>query len=192
MTLTAIPSTRKTSVNERLVIDASVAIAFLREERYSSPVREALRIWSTEGTELMVPSHFWLEVTNSLIRRHGNSPNQVVEELINLDRLELQTIYLDRPLLLLVIEPMAELGLSAYDGIYLALARATGSRLATLDARLAAAAGDLGLLLSGEEPRRLSETAAVYGRVTDGAAAWAHSAAVGAEIARLRRQFTES
>ena len=139
----------------------------------------------------MVPSHFWLEVTNSLIRRHGYLPSQVVEDLVNLDGLHLQSIDLDRPLLLLVIDPMAEFGLSAYDGIYLALARATGSRLATLDARLATAAGELGLLLTGEEPRRLSETAAEYGSGNPAAAAWAHSAVVGAEIARLRRQFAE-
>lgn len=176
---------------ERVVIDASVAIASLREERYTPPVRAALRTWSGAGVELLVPTHFWLEVTNSLIRRHGYFPSQVVEDLVALDQLKLKTIDLDRPLLLLVIDPMAEFGLSAYDGIYLALARTTGSRLATLDTRLAAAAGELGLLLTGEEPRRLSETAATYRSGGPAAAAWAHSAVVGAEIARLRRQFAE-
>jgi predicted nucleic acid-binding protein len=185
---TVIPNTRKTSVSERFVIDASVAIASLRDERYSSPVRTALRRWSTSGIELFVHSHFWLEVTNSLIRRHGYLPSQVVEDLVNLDRLGLQTIELDRPLLLLAMDPMVEFGLSAYDAVYLALARATGSRLATLDARLAAAGGAIGLLLTGEEPRRLSETPATY-RSAALDPGWAHSAVVGAEIARLRREF---
>lgn len=49
---------------ERLVIDASIALAFLREERYSTPVRAALRRWVAGGAELFVPSHFWIEVTN--------------------------------------------------------------------------------------------------------------------------------
>lgn len=174
---------------ERLVIDASIALAFLREERYSTPVRAALRRWVAGGAELFVPSHFWIEVTNSLIRPHHYLPSEVVEDLVNLDRLGLQTTELDRPVLLLALDPMMQSGLSAYDAVYLALARSTDSRLATLDARLADAAGERGLLLSGDGQSRLSESAAAYRSTPRDDPAWAHSAVVGAEIARLRREL---
>jgi predicted nucleic acid-binding protein len=188
-TLTAIRNTRKTIMVERLVIDASVAIAFLRDERYSLPVQAAVQSWSSARAELLVPTHFWLEVTNSLIRRHGYAPSQVLADFVTLDGLELQTIDLDRPLLLLAMDPMVDFGLSAYDGIYLALARAMGAKLATLDGRLAAAAGDLGLLLSDDQQSRLSENVTVYRSAAVDDPGWAHSAVVGAEIARLRREF---
>jgi predicted nucleic acid-binding protein len=189
MTPTAIRSTRRTSVAERLVLDASVALAFLRNERYSAPVRAALGRWVAARAKLLVPTQFWLEVTNSLIRRHGYGPSEVVADLVHLDGLGLQTTEFDRPLLILALDPMAQFGLSSYDAIYLALARSTESKLATLDARLAAAAGELGLLLSDQEPHRLAEAAEPYRSSATADPAWAHSAIVGAEIARLRREL---
>jgi len=75
--------------------------------------------------------------------------------------------------------------LSAYDAIYLALALSTDSRLATLDRRLAEAAGDAGLLIGDA---RVSEPRSAYRADADSYAGWSHTAIVGAHIAELRRQ----
>jgi hypothetical protein len=74
--------------------------------------------------------------------------------------------------------------LSGYDAVYLALTMALDARLATLDDRLADAAGDRALRL-GRGRRAISEPDAPYGR-PEALAAWAHSAVIGAHIAKLR------
>lgn len=174
---------------DRVVIDASVAIAFLREEVHSQRVRTALAGWAAHGATLLVPAHFWLELANVLIRRRALSPAEALEGLLELDRLGLQTVETDRPTLLLAMDQMARFGLSAYDAINVAVALSSGSQLATLDARLAAAAGERGLLLSDEQPGRLSESAALYRESGATDPGWAHSAVVCAEMARLRREL---
>jgi predicted nucleic acid-binding protein len=172
-----------------VVVDASVAIAHLMDEAEAPYVSEALMAWARAGVVLLVPSHFWIEITNVLVRRHAQPAGEVVEDLVNLDDLGIRTADLDRPMLLLAIDYMARLGLSAYDSIYLALAVSTGASLATLDTRLAAAAGEHGLLLARGGPKRLAEGTVPYGTPTP-AAPWAQSAVAGAHIARLRRQLS--
>lgn len=174
---------------DAVVIDASVAIAHLIDMTDAQHVSEALIGWAQAGVVLLVPSHFWVEVTNVLMRRHAQPAAEVVEDLVNLDDLGIRTVDLDRPMLLLAIDCMARLGLSAYDSVYLALAVSSGAMLATLDRRLAAAAGEHGLLLAGGGPRRLAEGTAAYETATQ-AVPWAQSAVAGAHIARLRRQFS--
>jgi predicted nucleic acid-binding protein len=175
-------------MGDRVVIDASVAMALLVAEKQSDVVRSATAAWSGAGIELVVPSHFWVEVSNSLVRRHSKSTGAAIAGLVLLDELGLLTIDLDRPTLLLALDQMATYGLSAYDAVYLALARATDAQLATLDRRLAEAAGVRGLLIGDDEPRRLSDGAAEYEARRERASPWAHTAAVGAHIADLRRQ----
>jgi predicted nucleic acid-binding protein len=171
---------------ERVVIDASVALAHLLDEVGTNDARDALARWTLSGTQLLVPSHFWVEVLNSLVRRHAQPPDDVIYDLVNLDGLGLKTVEPDRPLLLLTIGQMASFGLTSCDAIYLALAQATDSQLATFDRRLASAAGDLGLLIGSDHPRGVSESPATYRQPEEGYTGWAHSAAVGAYIADLR------
>jgi predicted nucleic acid-binding protein len=120
-----------------LVVEASVALAIVRQERGSDTAAAVLR----DAAELVVPELFWLEVVNVLLRRHGLPPEVVVEAIRELDELELTTVQLDRPTLLLALDQAARSGLTACDAVYLALAEAADLDLLTLDVRLAAAAG---------------------------------------------------
>ena len=172
---------------DRVVVDASVALAHLFDETGTPAARAVVAEWTRSSTELLVPSHFWIEVANALVLGNGFGPGEVVAEFVNLDDLGLTTVELDRPLLLLAIEQMARYRLSAYDAIYLALALATESKLATLDRRLAEAAGDVGILIGGDGSGRISEASSTY-RGSEAYAGWAYSAVVGAHIAELRRQ----
>ena len=137
-----------------------------------------------DSAELFVPSLFWVEVLNVLVRRHGWDAAAVAEGMVRLDRLEVRTVELDRSLLLLAAGEMEARGLSAYDAAYLALAMALDARLATLDDRLARAAGRRAIHL-GRGPRSIAESAVTYER-PEALAAWAHSAVVGAQLAKLR------
>ncbi len=105
---------------DRVVVDASVGLAYLRDEVGTAAARAAVAAWSDSATELLVPSHFWIEVTNSLVRRHAHPPSAVVEHFVDLDVLGVRTVEIDRPLLLLAIDQMVRSGLSAYDAMYLA------------------------------------------------------------------------
>jgi predicted nucleic acid-binding protein len=175
-------------VAESIVIDASVAIALVRHEPRRPAIWAATRSWATARIRLLVPSIFWVEVVNALVRKHHRAETEVVEALATLDELAIETIELDRPTLLLALVPMSEAGLSAYDALYLALAISTESRLATLDRRLAEVAGSRAVLFVEGGPGRLAEPPAPYERDAGRAPAWVRSAAVGAHIAELRRR----
>jgi predicted nucleic acid-binding protein len=125
---------------DRLVLDASAALAILRGEPAAGEVVARLRA-ALEAGPVRVPDLFWLEVVNVLVRRDGWDPDAVVEAIQALDELGLDTAPVDRPLLLLGLDLMAALGLTAYDAAYLALAEADDAALLTLDDRLSAAAG---------------------------------------------------
>jgi predicted nucleic acid-binding protein len=92
---------------ERIVVDASIAISLLVAEPASPKVRLLVRRWADLGAELIVPTHFWLEVTNVLSRRYRRPSQTTIEDLILLDGLGLRTLEADRPLLLLAIDAMA-------------------------------------------------------------------------------------
>ena len=171
---------------DRVVIDASVAVAVLVEESGSQAVRTMIRGWAGSRAELLVLSHFWIEVTNALVRRHGWTPAAVVEGFIVLDELGARTVESDRPLLLLAIDHMERFGLSAYDAVYVALAQSTEARLATLDHRLAQAAVEAGLLVDPDRPTRLAEDRAIYTATRQTRPSWAGSAVVGRHLAELR------
>ena len=173
---------------DRVVIDASVVLAYLTPEVGSHDAKDAIAAWRASATELVVPAHFWLEITNVLGRRPGLGPQDVVAMFVDLDYLELQTIELDRPLVLLALDQMVRSGLTVYDAVYLALALSIKGRLATLDRRLAEAAGDAGMLIGSGGAGRISETTSTYRADAGEYVGWAHTALVGAHIAELRRQ----
>lgn len=177
---------------ETIVIDASVAIALVREERQTPVVEAAARGWTARRMAVMVPSHFWAEVVNVLVRRYRLSQADVIDALATLDQLAIETIELDRPTLLLALAPMSQAGLSAYDALYLALAISTESLLATLDRRLADAAGSRAILVAEDDPHRLAETRLADGQETKRELSWVRSAAVGGYIAELRRRAIAS
>lgn len=144
-----------------VVLDASAALALVRLEPAAPTVEAALRSLSGDERRI-VPDVFWLEVANVLIRRYGVRPDKVVEALRELDELSLESVRLDRAVLLVTLDLAARHGLSAYDGSYLALAEVEDARLLTLDGALAAAAGPRAIRLSADGPRRLAETPAAY------------------------------
>lgn len=141
-----------------VVVDASIALALVHGEPGSDAAAAALR----DADELAVPELFWLEVVNVLLRRDGLPAEVVVEALRELDELDLATLPLDRPTLLLALEHAVRAGLSAYDAAYLALAEAGDLDLLTLDTALAVAAGARAVGL-GREARGASEAPPPYG-----------------------------
>jgi predicted nucleic acid-binding protein len=172
-------------MRERLVLDASAALAILRGETGRYAVLQVLA--APEARELLVPDHFWLEVMNVLIRRHRHSLADALDALVNLDELGLATAPIDRPLLLLVLDAMAAHGLSAYDAGYLVLAVALDADLVTLDVKLAIAAGERDVL--GTRRRAaVSDERTAYGS-TNPVAAWA---GFGSYLAKLRAEAIET
>lgn len=164
-----------------VVIDASVAVAIARREPDGAPAVAAINLWTRDGVRIVVPSHFWLEVTNTLQRRHRWGSAAVFEAIHELDRLAFETAEVDRPLLLSAIDLSERFGLSAYDAAYLALTDALGGTLFTLDRALRAAAGSRAASPDGH---RLSESAVVYER----AVTWPNYKHASAYLAKLRAE----
>jgi predicted nucleic acid-binding protein len=171
-----------------VVVDASIGIARVRPELASPSVRRLLTSLAADGSRLLVPAHFWIEVINALGVRHRMSVPEIAEALHELDQLAVETVEVDRPLLLSATTLLAGHRLTAYDALYLALAEARDARLATLDRELAAAAGGRAIRLEDAgPPRRLAEQRAAYGApVTTAAADPGRWPGFGAYLAELR------
>lgn len=142
-----------------LVLDASVGIPLIRDEALSADVDARVHEAKQAGLRLLAPSLFWLEVMNVLGRRYQLQPDAVLEAMVELEAAGIETVDLDRPMLLLAMDAMARFGLTAYDAAYLALAEAADADLLTADALLARAAGERAQLVG---PRRIGEARARY------------------------------
>jgi predicted nucleic acid-binding protein len=176
-------------MREQVVVDASVGIAYVRDESATAAVDRAAAAWSLEGARLVVPAIFWLEVVNVLGTKHRYGAAQVTEALRELDELGLETVDMGRPELILVADAVERHRLPAYDAAYLVLARQLSAPLATLDRQLAAAAGPLGMLLDEERGHRTSEVAAPYGtREAAPPSSLPDYAGLGAYLGELRRR----
>ncbi len=173
-----------------VVLDASVAMTLLLRQRGFDGVDRKVEQWLAQGVELTGPMHFWLEVSNALVRRHGLTGVQLMETIHRLDELGLATIPIDRPLLLLALDRAERYGLTTYDAAYLALAETLDTRLYTTGRALLAAAGSRGLGLNDEAEHRLSEVRAPYG--AERRPSWPDYGGASAYLAKLRAEASRS
>ena len=127
----------------RLVLDASVAVAWCFEDETTSYSERILDLLST-GNEALVPSIWPLEVSNALWvaeRRRRVTETNATRFLTKLSGFP---ISLDSPGIARHFDPILAIShrcnLSAYDAAYLELAIRSGLPLATLDNGLKRAA----------------------------------------------------
>jgi predicted nucleic acid-binding protein len=173
-------------MNDRVVVDASAVLAFLLDEDGADDVGSKLRTWRVSDVEILVPSPFWLEVSNSLLRRHRMNASRVIEAIHAIDEFGPSTVEVDRALVLLVIDRADRFGLTAYDAVYLALAEALDATLFTADRVLLAAAGSKGLQVVESQGHRSSERAAPY--ATPRRSTWPDYTEASAYLAKLRAE----
>jgi predicted nucleic acid-binding protein len=125
------------------VIDASATLPW-RFEDEATPWTESLLDRIEGGEEVLVPTHWPLEVANTLLvgRRRGRITSQQLTEFI--DDLAALPIRLEMPPAPAHWRPILALAeqyrLTAYDAAYLELVQRTGLPLATLDGDLRKAA----------------------------------------------------
>jgi predicted nucleic acid-binding protein len=172
----------------KALVDASVAIPYVHAEESSAAVRRWLARWMADGSRLAAPHHFWLEVVNSLARRHHYSGASILEAVHELRQLPIESVELDEPAIVLVIDALERHGLSAYDAQYLALAEQLDVSLVTLDRRLAVAAGSRAIDPTGLSPR-LSETPGLY--TSASGITWPDYAGAASYLASLRAQLAQ-
>jgi predicted nucleic acid-binding protein len=169
-----------------IVLDASVAISIVRDEPSAPGIRRALDEWTVDGRQLLVPSLFWLEVVNPLVRRHSWAGLEVLHAIHQLDAMDLTTVEADRTQVLLTLDLAERHGLTSFDAAYLALAQMSKADLATLDIDLARAAG--GRAIELDRRQRLSETPAVY----EHDVTWPDYERASAYLAKLRVEAREA
>jgi predicted nucleic acid-binding protein len=170
-----------------LVVDASAALSIVLGEPAGRDVADRLRRHLSDGGPIEVPDHFWLEVTNVLVRRYRYALEDVIDAIRLLDQFGMESSPIDRPVLLLALDRSIEHGLTVYDAAYLGLAEAAEAELLTLDADLATAAGSYATARPARGPRRTNEKRGAYGS-RPRSNAWARH---GQLLADLRRRATE-
>lgn len=172
-----------------IVLDASVAVPLVHHEDESDRWRRAVASWFRANRRVIVPDHFWLEVSNSLIRRHRYSGTEMLEAMHVLDDVVAETVTLGRPTLMLALDRAERFGLSTYDAAYLALAETLDAELATMDRALGQAAGPR--LVSGvRTTHQLSEDRVGYG--TPARVTWPDYAGAASYLSSLRAGLQRS
>ncbi|HEX5579187.1 MAG TPA: type II toxin-antitoxin system VapC family toxin, partial [Candidatus Limnocylindria bacterium] len=109
-------------------------MALAWEEPASRAVAARVAELRSNGHRLLVPSVFWLEVMNVLARRYRVEPAALLEALVELEAVGIETVEFDRPMLLLALDAGFRHGLTAYDAAYRAVADASDAQLLTGDA----------------------------------------------------------
>ena len=168
-----------------VIVDSSLALAWVLGQPQPNWARRLRMSAQRPGTDIRVPTAFWLEVGNILVRHRGMTHDQMLEGLIRLESMGLADVELDRPTRLRALGLAFRHRLTTYDAVYLALAVDMGARLATLDEELGQAASRYGLRYGDDRPRASRESGPGYhaDRAPDPVAL----AAIGAYIARFRR-----
>lgn len=129
----------------RFVLDASVALGWILDSPvppYAARVKQHLM----DGARAAVPGLWHLEVANGLVmaeRRHILKANEVDAAILVLEQVAAQALETEGDMVPLrgAFTTARIYALSAYDGVYLELARRLQLPLATLDHALRAAAG---------------------------------------------------
>ena len=144
------------SLPPRLVVDASVAVAWITDEPISPWARGLLR----QGYSIMAPPIFWTECANAfwrIARTTKGSGFDAAAALGGILALPVEIAAPDPSMAAAALALATRLDHPAYDCLYLALALSRGAALATADARFARVLrrdGVLpaGLLLTPPEP----------------------------------------
>lgn len=165
-----------------VVIDASVALAWVLDEPEGSEIEAVLLQWCSSRRTLLIPAHFWLEVINRIRRVHGTDGERMLATVHRLDSFGIQTVDSSRPMLIQVIDRVERHGLTPYDAMYLALAETVDGQLATLDTTLAAAAGARAITFG--QGRRLHDVSVPY----EHGVTWPNYKHASAYLARLRAE----
>lgn len=147
----------KAGVSDRLVIDASVTVAWCFEDE-KTPYTEEVLDKMDGGVEAVVPSLWSFEIVNALLQAERRKRLTAAQATVFLEQLEGFNIVVDsapRPRIFgwIFLEARQQ-NLTAYDAAYLELALRRGLPLATLDANLKRAAKDLGVPIAHSDSGR--------------------------------------
>ena len=141
----------KAGVSNRLVIDASMTVAWCFEDKKTSYTEGAFGKM-VEGAEAVVPSLWPFEIVNALLQAERRKRITAAQATTFLEQVGNFNIVIDSAprsrIFDWVFLEARQQNLTAYDTAYLELALRRGLPLATLDANLKKAAKDLGVPLA--------------------------------------------
>jgi predicted nucleic acid-binding protein len=132
-----------------IVVDASVMVAWLLNEPHLSLGDEVYGLLATE--RIFVPAHWPAEIGNAMVMSIRRGRMSVADQSSMMRRLSTLDLVVQPHAEPAAIDRLVQLavqeGLTAYDAAYVALARDTGSALATIDREMRASAKRLGVVL---------------------------------------------
>ena len=120
------------------VLDASVGVKWCHQEELSEKASHFLERLIRREIRIVVPEFFFVEFANVCVKRLNKkmiTPDQALSDLDETLKLSLES-YPDRELSDVALENALRLGISAYDGLYIALAEIYVAPLVTADEML--------------------------------------------------------
>lgn len=122
----------------KIVIDASVVLKWIpgKNEIEVEKAVEIFKAMMKDKLEVYAPTFLLIEVLNILIRKRKLRRDIILESMQKLSSGKIKFIDLDISDLDQIEEMMCKFGLTAYDAIYLNLARIKGCKVLTTDKEL--------------------------------------------------------
>ena len=138
----------KATVSNRLIIDASVTVAWCFEDEKTSYTEEVFD-QMVDGAEAAVPPLWSFEIVNALLQAERRKRITTAQATLFLEQVGNFNIVVDSAPRSRIFEwiflEARQQNLTSYDAAYLELALRRGLPLATLDDQLKKAAKDLGI-----------------------------------------------
>ena len=122
----------------RIVIDSSVVLKWIpgEDEELVSEARQVYKLMTGDKLEIFAPTFLLIEVLNILIKKRKANYILVKKDIDRLSQGKIKFIELVVADLQQIEEIVYKYGLTAYDAIYLNLARIKGCKLLTTDKEL--------------------------------------------------------
>ncbi len=117
------------------MIDASVVLKWIpgKNEKEVEKAVEIYKLMMKDRLEVYAPTFLLIEVLNILVKKRKLRRDIIIKSMQQLSSCKIKFIDLDLSDSQQIEEIVHEYGLTAYDGIYLNLARVKGCKLLTTD-----------------------------------------------------------
>lgn len=134
----------------RVVVDASVVLKALTPipERHADSAHAIMEAWDEGRLDFVAPQLLYLEVLNVAARKWGLAHAQLLALAATVHQFDIDVRVPD----LARVVDWSDLGLSAYDAAYVAVAEAAGIPLVTDDEQIIATAPERAVALASFQP----------------------------------------
>lgn len=123
----------KKLIGKKVIIDASVLVKIIAEEKSSSAAQELIRLCLQKKIKLILPELIFYEIINAITFNKETPIADTIFFILELKKIAQKIVLLEEQLISQVIEIIQKHKLTSYDSVYIATAELENAFLITAD-----------------------------------------------------------